>query len=433
MQIINLIAEDVKRLTAVDITPDPESNIVVITGQNGAGKTSVLDSIQWALEGTKGVQKQPIRKGKDKARVRIDLGEFIVERHFTPTGSTLRVTTKEGFTPPGGPQAVLDKLVGPSRRLFSQLKPAEQFEELRRVSKLAIDIAQLDQENKADYDRRTNINRDAKAKRAIAGAVTVPDGLPDAPVDESAIIDAMQAAATENAQIEQRKTKRVEAVNLEEVLRTRADQSLANAAEKRRLAGELEAEAQECERRAQEHTAEAEKIQQKIINAPPLPDPVDVATIRASLDEAKRTNAAIAQRDKRAVVVTEAEQLEATSKELTEAIEARDAAKLAAVTSATLPVEGLGFGDGFVTFNGVPFDQASSAEQLRVSLSVAMAANEKLRVLRIQDGSLLDDDSLALVAAMAKDSDYQVWIERVGKSGGFVIEDGHVATQQVIE
>lgn len=76
----------------------------------------------------------------------------------------------------------------------------------------------------------------------------------------------------------------------------------------------------------------------------------------------------------------------------------------------------------------MPFDQASSAEQLRTSVAIAMAANPKLRVIRVQDGSLLDEEAMRILAEMAQAADYQVWIERVGVSGGvaIVIEDGTV-------
>lgn len=102
-----------------------------------------------------------------------------------------------------------------------------------------------------------------------------------------------------------------------------------------------------------------------------------------------------------------------------------------AIARAKLPVVGIGFGDGVVTYNGIPFDQSSSAEQLRVSMSIAMAANPKLRVIRIIDGSLLDDDSLSAIAEMAQEGDYQVWIERVDTSGkiGIVIEDGMIKSE----
>jgi hypothetical protein len=57
-----------------------------------------------------------------------------------------------------------------------------------------------------------------------------------------------------------------------------------------------------------------------------------------------------------------------------------------------------------------------------------MANNNKVRVMRIKDGSLLDEDSLAVVAEMAHAHDFQVWIESVETSGnvGIYMEDGEV-------
>jgi hypothetical protein len=81
-----------------------------------------------------------------------------------------------------------------------------------------------------------------------------------------------------------------------------------------------------------------------------------------------------------------------------------------------------------VDFNGLPLEQASSADQLRISVSIGLALNPKLKVILIRDGSLLDDDALKSVADMAAQADAQVWMERVGKTGdvSVVIEDGMV-------
>ncbi|NGZ99664.1 hypothetical protein G5V59_02720 [Nocardioides sp. W3-2-3] len=49
--------------------------------------------------------------------------------------------------------------------------------------------------------------------------------------------------------------------------------------------------------------------------------------------------------------------------------------KADALAKATFPVDGLGFDDDGVTYQGVPFAQASSAEQIRVSLAMAMSLN----------------------------------------------------------
>jgi hypothetical protein len=93
-----------------------------------------------------------------------------------------------------------------------------------------------------------------------------------------------------------------------------------------------------------------------------------------------------------------------------------------------MPIDGLAIKEDGVTFNGIPFEQLSSSEQLKVSLAIAMANNPALKVIRILDGSLLDADNMAIIEQMADKEDYQVWIEVVDSSGkvGFYIEEGEV-------
>ena len=69
MNIVKLEAENILRLNAVEITPD--GRLVVIGGNNGHGKTSVLDSIMLAMNG-KDSKKHPVplHKGADKGTTR---------------------------------------------------------------------------------------------------------------------------------------------------------------------------------------------------------------------------------------------------------------------------------------------------------------------------------------------------------------------------
>jgi hypothetical protein len=92
-------------------------------------------------------------------------------------------------------------------------------------------------------------------------------------------------------------------------------------------------------------------------------------------------------------------------------------------------VPGLGFEEDAVTYNGLPFAQASDAEQIKVSIAMGMAGNPKLRVMRIKDGSLLDDDSMKVVEEMAVTNDFQVFVEVVDTSGkvGVYLVDGEIA------
>ena len=111
-------------------------------------------------------------------------------------------------------------------------------------------------------------------------------------------------------------------------------------------------------------------------------------------------------------------------------MEKRDQQKRDAIAAAKhLPVEGLDFTDDCLLYKGHPFEQASMAVRLKVGVALAMASNPRLRVLRIRDGSLLDDTSMAAIAEMAEANDFQVWVEArryLGRRVGFVVEDGTV-------
>ena len=50
------------------------------------------------------------------------------------------------------------------------------------------------------------------------------------------------------------------------------------------------------------------------------------------------------------------------------------------------------------------------------------------RVIRIKEGSLLDADNVAVIAEMAHENGYQVWMESISSNGrpSVLIEDGMV-------
>jgi hypothetical protein len=87
----------------------------------------------------------------------------------------------------------------------------------------------------------------------------------------------------------------------------------------------------------------------------------------------------------------------------------------------------MGFGEVGLTFDGIPLEQSSGAQKIRVTVAMGIALSGGLKVMRVQDGSRLDSKNLAMVSEMAKAAGVQIWIEIVGKQGvGVVIEDGSV-------
>lgn len=416
MKILRLEADSFKRLKAVAITPT--GNLIQVTGRNAQGKTSVLDAIWAALGGASHIQSEPIRQGATKARIKLDLGEIIVTRSFTPKGTSLVVENAEGLAYKS-PQHMLDDLVGAlafDPLAFTRMKTRDQYDQLRGLAKLELDIDSLDALIKRDFEKRTEVNRDAKGLRAQLDGLPAPAALPDA-LDLTDLLNEQQALNERHTEAVLSAQKRKAKEQHAETLRSELENIRAAFAAKKATLEMLQAEL-DAGTEADESDIQGLSEQIQALNT----------QIHEAKNGNEARNSALRDLERRKELEARAKDQEAKAEELTAAMEARAKAKQDAIAKASLPVEGLGFGEGVVLYNGVPFEQASGAEQLRVSVAIAIAANPKLRVIRIQDGSLLDDASLAVIAQMAEANDMQVWIEQVSNTNtvGIVIEDGEV-------
>lgn len=394
MKIISLEAENYKRLKAVEITP--EGNLVVIGGRNAQGKSSVLDAIWAALGGREGNKAaKPIRDGESKARVRLDLGDLVVTRTWTESGSTVKVESAEGAVFKS-PQSMLDELIG---RLsfdplaFTRLSGKEQRDVLLGLVDLPIDLDALGAERERLFSDRTEVGREGKS----IGDVQVDKSLPEVETSATDLIVKIREG--------------------QESLREAAS----HADQIAMVAAHLEA----AEKQVAELRATAAALADRKV---PAVTAEQVANLEMQLSGVEESNAAIRANNAARAQAERKDILRKKYDALTADIAALDAKKQEALGAVAFPVDGLGFDENGVAFNGVPFSQASSAEQIRVSIAMAISGNPKLRVMRIMDGSLLDEENLALVAESAEANDMQVWVERVGRGDGMgvVIEDGEV-------
>ena len=409
MKIIALQAENVKRLKAVDITPD--GPMVVIGGQNAAGKSSLLDSIAYALG------------GKGHVTIRLDGDHPLkIKRTFNDTGTTsLKVTTADGATP-ASPQTLLDGLCG---RIafdpleFTRLSPQKQAETLRGL--VGLDFAEHDAKRRGLFDERTGVNRDVKHTEARLDAAPQHGGIPDAEVsvaDLTTLLTEAQALNTAKTQAEHKANDAESGVVLATLSVKRTEEALAEA--QRIFDGEV-ARKTKLREEAARLTAEAEKL--PACECQPLLD---------RMAAADTTNTQVRENRERKRLAAELAGLYEKTEALTEAIKQLDTDKQDTLEATKWPVEGLGFAESGITFSGLPLEQASSAEELRISVAIGLALNPTLRVLLIRDGSLLDDNNLAMLAQMAAAADAQVWLERVGEGPecAVIIEDGHVKQEE---
>ena len=175
---------------------------------------------------------------------------------------------------------------------------------------------------------------------------------------------------------------------------------------------------------------ELEKTRKELDSLPDAQELKEIEPLEEKLKNAEKINSNVGLKNKQKELKKKIKAKTEESETLTKKIEEYDRDKKNAIESCEMPVKGLSFGDGVVLFNGIPLEQCSQAEKIKISTSIAMSSNndKQLKVVLIKDGSLLDEDNMKIITDMAKEKDYQVWIEKVDSSGkiGIVIEDGEI-------
>ena len=452
MKLISLEAQNVKRLKAVSITFNGKS--AIIGGDNGAGKSSTLDAIEMALGGARSIPAEPIRKGEQSARVVLDLEDIIVTREFSDGGGTTLVVKAKDGSKISSPQKLIDELTGRTMRdplAFTRLEPKAQLKLLKEL--VGLDTAGLDAERQKLYDDRTEAGRD------YTGRKNQLDAMPEWP--EAGTVEKTPEQATPKLKTTAELAKQLDAARDHNQKRAdvvescngfraeirQAEADIAKAKAQIDTWTKMLAKAEHAKAGLVKDLAQEEKAADAI--KPVDTDPI-IAAIAAvegenqnELVETARLNseayaaarahnakvqANIAKRDMTDLF----RQCKEAYDDLTEKIEAIDKEKAALLAKATFPVKGLGFGLQGVTYKDLPFEQASSAEQLRVSTAIALALcpdrPDAIKLLLVRDGSLLDDQSLEAMLKQVADSQGVVIIERVGKGSEVtvVIEDGMV-------
>jgi predicted ATP-dependent endonuclease of OLD family len=461
MKVTELSVENFKRITSVAVRLKP--HVTEISGPNGAGKSSYIDALWVLLKGKKVAPAEPIRKGAERCRIRGRIGEYMVTRIFKRT-RTDEVTTElrierdnESMPPTENFMRTLigDHMLDPGD--FINLSSDAKFDVFRSFVP-GVDFKVITNQNRQDYERRTDVNRMARESRAAAHMINVPEGTPDTAIDKGALVQQLQEAGDGNAAIERRRANRekvVDQITQLKALHASADerfnvfaterQATCDArvdellAQMEQLKAAIEATQKTAREEALKRSAEiaveavnaldqANELQAKLDAAGPLPQPIDTQALAETIRQAEFANEAILKLQTRDKHVKVAERYEGEAAEITARMDAREKVKQDAIAAAQLPVAGITFGDGEVFLDGVPFDQASTAQKFRVGVAIAVAKNPTLRLVWVRDASLLDDHSYELISKLAAEFDCQILLETVRAIGkdAIVLEDGHI-------
>lgn len=429
---------DVRHFAGIDhirLEPEADAHLLLIAGENEAGKSSLLNAITSALSGKSSLPEMPVRLGERTADINIELvgGDGATETYRlrrsidADGGSKLEIRGPEGLV--RKPQEWLDRLIG-ARFLdplaFLNMKPDAQRRVLLDVA--GIDTTAIDAEIKETYTKREDEGR------ALTRAKGEHDSLPPPPARPPAARTVSEVTA---------EMSRIEAehrdLSLLQAAATNARQARARAANDL-IAAEAQLEAaQRAHAAAETKLAEARAIEEaaaaKLAEAPAGREAAIVQRRQELADEIRRAETLgrweaqrHAQDQRREASEMRVREYTATRERLTEKLAALSAKKAALLAGAELPVPGLAFTDDGITMNGIPFSQASQARRLRTALVIAMRLAGGIRDVLVRDGNALDSKAIAALRETAKELGCRAWVERVGEKddGAIILRDGNV-------
>ena len=407
MKIAKLEIENVKRVRAVTLEP-AESGLTVIGGENGQGKTSVLDAIAWALGGDKYRPSNPTREGSvipPYLHVEMDNG-LIVERRGEK--SALKVTDPSGRK---GGQQLLNEFVEQlalDLPRFMAASNKDKAQTLLQIIGVEKELAELEYKIQTTYNRRHELGRIALQKKKFADEMPMYPEAPKEPISASELILKQQDILARNGENQRLRSALEQLKGQREKLRNKIDDLNVKLAELNRQLEETES-----------RIAVGEKTTAELVDE-------STDEIRESLINIEAINAKVSANCQREKAEIEAEQYQKEYESLSNDIDSLREAKLKLLDNAKLPLPGLSVEDGELTYNGQKWDCMSSAEQLRIATAIVRCLNPNCGFVLIDKLEQMDLNTMREFGAWLEAEGLQAIATRVstGDECSIIISDG---------
>ena len=405
LTVVELQTQNIMKAKSVHIKPDG-APVVVIGGNNGEGKTSLMNSLVVGLCGKREWVEMPISKGEQQGAVRIGLGKkgqpplYVVTQRINP--DSLKIERTDGQPLGGTPRAVLDAKLGSlafDPMALMRMDPDKQADLVRKV--YGIDLSDIDAEYKVVYEDRRQANASLKAQQTILGEYSLMDfsNLPDEPIDVDGVMKALDKQRAENNAID----LAINAIKSWDERIIELKEALAAASSERQKAGDVLTRLGEVK---------------------------DTAGLEAKISTAGEVNSSL---DKKAKFKHQQEMvalIEANVARLNAKLDELRVKKTQAMLDAKLP-DGLSFAESGLELNGVPFEQASTTEQITIGFELSIKDDPEIGITCVRDASLLDKKHRAYIEDLAAEYGMQAWFEIVGDTepNAFIIENGEVVRE----
>ncbi len=401
VKINSLELENVKRIKAVKIEPSA-SGLTVIGGKNNQGKTSVLDSIAWALGGDRFRPSSAVREGSViPPYLRIELSNgLVVERKGK--NSDLKVIDPAGNK--SGQQLLNEFISAFALDLpkFMNANNHDKADTLLQIIGVGDRLYELERIERETYNNRHAIGQIADSKKKYASEMPFYNDVPDELISASELIKQQQDILARNGE---NARKRLECDRYNREL---AEAQIAFDAAQARLS-EAEQNAviarTSAENLLDESTAELEKniADIEVINN----------KIRTNLEKEKAEE--------------EAKDYGNKYDELTSALNDIRKQKYELLHNADLPLDNLSVEDGELTYNGFKWDNMSGSDQLKVAAAIVRKLNPECGFVLLDKLEQMDIDTLYSFGEWLEQEGLQAIATRVstGDECSIIIEDGY--------
>ena len=416
VKINKLEIENVKRIKAVKLEPTA-NGLTVIGGRNNQGKTSVLDSIAWALGGENFRPSDATRDGSiipPNLKVVLNNG-LIVERKGK--NSALKVTDPSGQK---AGQSLLNTFVESlalNLPKFMESSGKEKAQTLLQIIGVGNQLAELEKEEKELYQDRLYIGRTADQKEKFAKEQPYYPEAPKDLVSPSALIRQQQDILAQNGENQR---KREQAGKIREEVKRAYE-------EVKRLSDQLEA--------AKQHHLQLVKDLE--IAEKSAADLVDQSTkdLEDSISNIEEINRMVRANLDKEKAEDDAKEYRRQYDQLSEKINAIREKKTNLLSSAELPLPELSVKEGELVYKGQKWDNMSGSERLMVSTAIVRKLNPECGFVLLDKLEQMDLQTLQEFGSWLEGEGLQAIATRVstGDECSIIIEDGYVVGQAQAE
>lgn len=401
--------ENVKRIKMLQYTPTA-SGLTIIGGKNNQGKTSVLDSIAWALGGDRFKPSNHVRDGAlVDPYLKITLSNGItVERKGK--NSSLKVTDPSGRL---AGQNLLNHFIEAFALdvpKFMESSGKEKANVLLKIIGVGDVLFALEREETDTYNKRHTIGQIADQKKKFALEMPQYPGVPDEPVSASELIRQQQDILAKNGENQRKRDRAYELQAERNRLAAKAnalEEELKKLnAEVLRVDKEMMIAFKTAEELKDESTAELEENIKKI-------DEIN-HKVRANLDREKAE--------------MDAEGYKKQYDELTDVLTDIRQKKTDLLKNADLPLPELSVDEGELIYKGKKWDAMSGSEQLKVSAAIVRKLNPECGFVLLDKLEQMDEDTLNEFGRWLESENLQAIATRVstGNECSIIIEDGMI-------